>query len=113
MGGVDRSDRMVRTYSVSRPSKKWWFRLFYYFLDMAVANSFILYNNSPNHDELSELDYIKQLSLSLIATFSKDEKVQSGPERKRTMVPAIPRLVTGNIEDKGEERVPTVQAQRT
>jgi hypothetical protein len=96
MGGVDRSDRMVRTYSVSRPSKKWWFRLFYYFLDMAVANSFILYNNSPNHDELSELDYIKQLSLSLIATFSKDEKVQSGPERKRTMVPAIPRLVTGN-----------------
>ena len=28
MGGVDRSDRMVRTYSVSRRSKKWWYIAF-------------------------------------------------------------------------------------
>ena len=28
MGGVDRSDRMVRTYSTSRRGKKWWYRLF-------------------------------------------------------------------------------------
>jgi len=28
MGGVDRSDRMVRTYSTSRRSRKWWYRLF-------------------------------------------------------------------------------------
>ena len=53
MGGVDRSDRMVRTYSVSRKSKKWWYRLFYYLLDTALANSFILYKISPNHEELS------------------------------------------------------------
>jgi hypothetical protein len=96
MGGVDRSDRMVRTYSVSRPSKKWWFRLFYYFVDMAVANSFILHNNSPKHDELSELDYIKKLSLALIGSFSGDEKVQPGPQRKRKRTPAIPRVVAGN-----------------
>ena len=94
--GVDRSDRMVQTYSVSRQSRKWWFRLFYYFLDMAVANSFILYNNSPNHDELSELDYIKQLSLALIGTFSRDDEVQPGPQRKRTRTPAIPRFTAGN-----------------
>src|SRR5206468_870263 len=31
---------LIRTYSVSRMSRKWWFRLFYYFLDMAMANSF-------------------------------------------------------------------------
>ena len=96
MGGVDRSDRMVRTYSASRQSKKWWFRLFYYFLDMSVANSFILYNNSPNHDELSELDYVKQLSLALIGSFSGDEKVQPRAQRKRKRTPAIPRVVAGN-----------------
>src|ERR1700744_4138586 len=55
MGGVDRSDRMVHTYSVSRKSKKWWYRLFYYLLDTALAKSFILYKSSPNHDQLSEL----------------------------------------------------------
>lgn len=96
MGGVDRSDRMVRTYSVSRQSKKWWFRLFYYFLDMSVANSFILYQNSPNHDELSELNYIEKLSLALIGTFSRDDEVQTGPQRKRTKALTIPRLTSGN-----------------
>jgi hypothetical protein len=96
MGGVDRSDRLIRTYSVSRMSRKWWFRLFYYFLDMAVANSFILYKSSPNHDELTELDYIKQLSLALIGTFSKDDKVQTGRKRRRERAPAIPRCTSGN-----------------
>jgi hypothetical protein len=80
MGGVDRSDRLVRTYSVSRKSKKWWYRLFYYLLDTALANSYILYNNSPNHDDLSELDYLKQLSVALIGTISKDEKVRTKEE---------------------------------
>ena len=82
MGGVDRSDRLVRTYSVSRKSKKWWLRLFYYFLDMSVANSFILYDNSPNRDKLNGLDYIKQLSLALIGTFSRDDQVQPSPPKK-------------------------------
>jgi hypothetical protein len=96
MGGVDRSDRMVRTYSVSRASKKWWFRLFYYFLDMAVANSFILYKLSPNHEELTELEYIKSLSLALIQTFSKGDEVQPGPERKSKAPIVPPRLTTAN-----------------
>ena len=96
MGGVDRSDRLVRTYSVSRQSKKWWYRLFYYLLDTALANSFILYKISPNHDELSELDYLKQLAVALIGAISKDEKVQPRPQRKKTKVQIPPRVTAGN-----------------
>src|ERR1700722_11332727 len=86
MGGVDRSDRMVRTYSVSRQSKKWWYHLFYYLVDTSIANSFILYHNSSNHPRITELEFVKQLSLALIGTFSKEEKVQPHPQRKRTKV---------------------------
>jgi len=96
MGGVDRSDRMVRTYSVSRKSKKWWYRLFYYLLDTSLANSFILYQLSPNHDELSELDYLKQLALELISTKSGEEEVQPHPQRKKTKVAIPPRMTAGN-----------------
>jgi hypothetical protein len=96
MGGVDRSDRMVRTYSVSRRSKKWWFRLFYYLLDTSIANSFILYHNSPNHDKLTELEYVKKLSLALIGRFSKEDKVQPHPQRRRTKGVIPPRLTAGN-----------------
>jgi hypothetical protein len=96
MGGVDRSDRMVRTYSVSRRSKKWWYRLFYYLVDTSIANSFILYHNSDNHPKITELEFVKQLSLALIGTFSKKDKVQPHPQRKRTKVRTPPRLTAGN-----------------
>jgi hypothetical protein len=96
MGGVDRSDRMVRTYSVSRASKKWWFRLFYYMLDTAIANSYILYNSSPNHPKITELDFVKELSLALIGSFSKKDQVQPGPQRKRSKSFLNPRVTAGN-----------------
>jgi len=43
MGGVDRFDRARALYSVSRKSKKWWLRIFYFVLDAAVVNAFHLY----------------------------------------------------------------------
>eukprot|EP00456_Euglypha_rotunda_P053094 TRINITY_DN42825_c0_g1_i3.p1 TRINITY_DN42825_c0_g1~~TRINITY_DN42825_c0_g1_i3.p1 ORF type:complete len:287 (-),score=-7.87 TRINITY_DN42825_c0_g1_i3:91-888(-) len=96
MGGVDRSDRLVRTYSVSRRSKKWWYRLFYYLLDTSIANSFILYHNSSNHQKITELEFVKQLSLALTGTTSKEEKVQPRPQRKRRKVSTPPRLTAAN-----------------
>jgi len=98
MGGVDRSDRMVRTYSVSRRSKKWWYRLFYYLVDTSIANSFILYHSSRNHPKITELEFVKQLSIALIGTFSKKAKVQPHPQRKRKKVRTPPRLTAGNQE---------------
>jgi hypothetical protein len=84
MGGVDRSDRMVRTYSTSRRSKKWWVRLFYYCLDTALANSYILYQHSPNHPQMTYLQYVEQVALGLIGTPSLVKRVrQSGLKKKR------------------------------
>ena len=96
MGGVDRSDRMVRTYSVSRASKKWWFRLFYYFLDTCIANSYILYHSSPNHPSLTELEFIKALSLSLIGSSSKESQIQPHAQRKRNQAQPTPRVTASN-----------------
>ena len=42
MGGVDRFDRQRALYSVSRKSKKWWLRIFYFIVDAAVVNAFNL-----------------------------------------------------------------------
>ncbi|XP_018403753.1 PREDICTED: piggyBac transposable element-derived protein 4-like [Cyphomyrmex costatus] len=43
MGYVDYADRLLACYKIDRKSKKWWFRLFWNFLDLTVTNSFILY----------------------------------------------------------------------
>lgn len=44
MGGVDHFDQLLSTYSISQKSKRWWVKIFYYLLDTAFVNSFILYS---------------------------------------------------------------------
>lgn len=43
MGGVDLMDANIGRHHIRIKSKKWYFRLFYHLLDMAVINSWILY----------------------------------------------------------------------
>lgn len=45
MEGVDRFDQKRSTYIVGRRSKRWWLRLFYFIIDAAITNSFILYSS--------------------------------------------------------------------
>ena len=50
MRGVDLADQKCKLHSASGKSKvKWYMRLFYYFLDVTVANAHILESESPNH----------------------------------------------------------------
>jgi hypothetical protein len=46
MGGVDRFDQLRERYAIGRRSIKWWHRIFYWLIDLAVINSFILYKIS-------------------------------------------------------------------
>jgi hypothetical protein len=46
MGGVDISDQYISSYNFIRKSKKWWRKMFFWLLEVAVVNSFILYNFS-------------------------------------------------------------------
>lgn len=44
LGGVDHFDHIQSTYSIIKKSRKWWMKLFYFFLDSVFVNSFILYD---------------------------------------------------------------------
>lgn len=41
MGGVDRFDQYRERYETGRKSIKWWFRILYFLVDLAIVNSFI------------------------------------------------------------------------
>ena len=69
MGGVDRCDQNVSQYRISIRSKKWWWPLFSWTIDMAVQNSWILFRfwkdgDQPQMDLLSFRRCIVQTLLS-------------------------------------------------
>ena len=49
MGGVDRGDQLLSYYGFAHRTRKWWRRVFFFLLDTAVVNSYILYTEEhPN-----------------------------------------------------------------
>lgn len=46
MGGVDRFDQLMSSYAVAWKSRRWWMKIFYYLLDAAIVNSYIIYKDT-------------------------------------------------------------------
>lgn len=72
MGGVDRFDQLRERYELGRKSRKWWHRLFYFFVDLAIINSFQLYK--LQHKQIKQLNFRLKLARQLIAGFSSRNK---------------------------------------
>lgn len=83
MGGVDKFDQYMANYSISQKSRRWWLKLFYYMIDTAIVNSFILYKESCNTMKkkyISQLEFRSRLTDELISNFSSRKKQASSPQ---------------------------------
>jgi hypothetical protein len=45
MGGVNKADMLRSLYDRNKRSKKWWHRLFFAMIEMALVNSFVIYSD--------------------------------------------------------------------
>ena len=65
MGGVDLRDLVRAKYPSGRKSKKWWQYLFWFLLDSAIVNSYVLYNEWSTRQmkkkRYSHLDFLQEL----------------------------------------------------
>ena len=74
MGGVDLSDRKIYHVSAERPSKRYWKKIFFNLLDMALLNSFELYYaNTDVVQRLNRHDFMCSVLESLCAAEEADE----------------------------------------
>lgn len=81
MRGVDRGDQLISYYNIGRRSKKWWKRVFYYILECALLNSFVLdgYVWPADHARLGRakrdiLEFRLELANELIGSFSSRKR---------------------------------------
>lgn len=75
MGGVDRFDQLQGCYAIGRRSVKWWHRILYYLIDLAVVNSFILWTVSRDSDvSFNQLTFRLRLARQLIGDFTSRKR---------------------------------------
>ena len=66
MGGVDISDRKIYHVSTERPSKRYWKKIFFNLLDMALLNAYELYRLNTDAAECKNRhDFLAKLVESL------------------------------------------------
>lgn len=81
MGAVDRSDHFISSYQFMRRTRKWYRKMFFWLLEVAIVNSYILYRSvqiNSGKKPLVHLDFRKSLVESLVA-----EKIATRPTCKR------------------------------
>ncbi|XP_033759441.1 piggyBac transposable element-derived protein 3-like [Pecten maximus] len=83
MNGVDKADQTRTEYPTFRMCKRWWTYVFYFLLDLSIANAYILMKESPNHQletksgrrkERSLLDFRMKLAKLLIGNYRMARK---------------------------------------
>ena len=96
MNCVDKFDQLKGSYEIDRKAKKWWHRIFWYFIDVSVVNAYIL------HKELklpkkSLKDFRREVSRSLVSSAivvsrTKRKRQTNGFQNKKSFVPKSARL---------------------
>ncbi|KAK3726474.1 hypothetical protein RRG08_005078 [Elysia crispata] len=67
MDGVDKADQLCGLYGVSRKSKKWRHQMFFELVDSTLVNSFIVFCKVTQEQQLSLLNFLRSVALSLLA----------------------------------------------
>ena len=66
MGGVDLSDQRAVSYARLMRGVVWYFKVFFYMIEMCISNAHILHCKSPNHASISSLESRKSVLKALV-----------------------------------------------
>ena len=90
MGGVDLADQMRRFYTCThKSSRKWYFRLFWFLVDLAIDNAFVLEcwfcDRTPGQTRRKNKAFRKELATELLSKYrsrkNPGRQVQNAPAR--------------------------------
>lgn len=73
MGGTDQMDQNINCYRIGIKGKKWYWPLFTWMLDVAVQNSWVLYNKSHT-GKVSQLEFRRELANVYLTKYKVEPK---------------------------------------
>ena len=83
MGGVDKFDQYLSLYGIGWKSRRWWLRIFYYFVDCSIINAFIVYEENCKLQKkkywMNHLEFRSQLAFELIGNYVSRKKSGYSP----------------------------------
>lgn len=97
MGGVDEFDQSVSLYRIGIHGKKWWWVLFTYLIDMAIANAWRLHVMS-HEDKMDQLLFRRS-----IARYYLRQKSTHKARPSSSSVPSLPTDGVGHFPQKLEK----------
>ena len=83
MNGVDRSDQMVSYYALRQKTMKWWKRLIFHVLNVAVVNSYILYKEYTGNKKMTHRQFRVKLIEAMVDVPQEDLISTPNPPRVR------------------------------
>jgi hypothetical protein len=111
MGGVDRADQRKESYSLDRKSKRFWHRIFFNFLNVALSNSFVLFSNRTNSN-MTYLIFLSSITTALIDGEKVNRRTSSSININKKSNKSSGRKIQINMPNKNEPHLPIVGAQR-
>ena len=66
MGGVDLSDQRAVSYARLMRGVVWYFKVFFYLIEVCISNTHILQCKSPDHVSISSLEFRKSVFKALV-----------------------------------------------
>ena len=91
MYGVDKLDQLVSYYSFLHKSVKWWRKIFFWCLEVAVVNSYIIHQMKADKP-LTHIAYRREIVEELSEPLRSSCRVRSrpGPQRSQHMERLLP-----------------------
>ena len=83
MNGVDRSDQMVSYYALRQKTMKWWKRLIFHVLNVAVVNAFVLYKEYTKNTHMTHRQFRVKLIEGMLDVPQQDLVSTPNPARVR------------------------------
>ena len=84
MGGVDLNDQLCSYYKAGRASRKWWRYLYWFMVNVAVTNAWILFKESGRGRNYTHVKFRMEVAEHLRGNFtSRKQRTQTSPPHLR------------------------------